>query len=53
MCYNCGCGNPSDDMGDAKNITEKTIKDAAGASNQSVLDAKKNMLQELKRQIES
>lgn len=53
MCYNCGCGIPDDDMGDPANITEKTITDAARASNQSVKDAKLNMLEELKKQLES
>lgn len=25
MCYNCGCGNPHDDMGHMHNITRKTL----------------------------
>ena len=32
MCYNCGCGKPDDDMGDPKNITDKTFEEAAKAS---------------------
>ena len=26
MCYNCGCQKPDDDMGNSKNITNKTLK---------------------------
>ena len=48
MCYNCGCGKPDDDMGDSKNITDKTFEEAAKASNQSPKDAKKNTLELLK-----
>ena len=51
MCYNCGCGVPNDDMGNPDNITEETVKKAAAASNQSVEEAKKNMLEELKKQL--
>lgn len=25
MCYNCGCQNPQDNMGDANNITNQTF----------------------------
>ena len=25
MCYNCGCFNPTDDMGSPDNITENTL----------------------------
>jgi hypothetical protein len=48
MCYNCGCGKPDDDMGDPKNITDKTFEEAAKASKQSLKDAKKNTLELLK-----
>lgn len=41
---------PDDNMGNPDNITEETIKKAASASNQSVEEAKKNMLEELKKQ---
>lgn len=51
MCYNCGCGMPNDDMGNKDNITEETIKKAAAASSQSVEEAKKNTLEELKKQL--
>lgn len=51
MCYNCGCGMPDDDMGDSNNITEEDIKKAAVASGQTVDDAKKNMLEMLKKQV--
>ena len=29
MCYNCGCGKLDDDMGNPKNITNKTFEEAA------------------------
>jgi len=48
MCYNCGCGKPGDDMGDPKNITDKTFEEAAKASKQSPKEAKKNTLELLK-----
>jgi hypothetical protein len=40
MCYNCGCGIPDDDHGNPKNITNKTFRDAAKASEQTIRDAK-------------
>ena len=51
MCYNCGCGEPSDDMGDPKNITNKTFEEAAKASGQSVEQAKKEALAMLQKQL--
>lgn len=51
MCYNCGCGMPDDDMGNTKNITNKTFDEAAKASNQSAQDAKKNTLELLKKEL--
>jgi len=48
MCYNCGCGKPDDDMGDPKNITDKTFEEAAKASKQSPKEAKKKTLELLK-----
>ena len=51
MCYNCGCGMPDDDMGDPKNITNKTFEEAAKASGQTVEQAKKETLELLKKQL--
>ena len=51
MCYNCGCGMPSDAMGSEKNITEKTFEEAAKAGGTSVEDAKKNVLEQLKKEV--
>jgi len=48
MCYNCGCGKPGDDMGDPKNITDKTFEEAAKASQQSPKEAKRKTLELLK-----
>lgn len=42
---------PNDDMGHPENITEETIKKAAEAEGQTVEDAKKNMLEMLKKQV--
>ena len=49
MCYNCGCGMPNNDMGNSKNITNKTFEEAAQAMNQSPKDAKKNARELLER----
>lgn len=51
MCYNCGCGMPDDDMGNPKNITNKTFEEAAKASGQTVEQAKKEALELLKKQL--
>jgi hypothetical protein len=42
MCYNCGCQMPNNDMGNPKNITNKTFEEAAEAMGQSVKESKKN-----------
>lgn len=42
MCYNCGCGMPNNDMGNAKNITTRTFDEAAKAMGQDVKTAKRN-----------
>jgi len=52
MCYNCGCGVPDYDMGNPKNITDKTFEEAAKAAGQSVEETKRNVLNELKKQLE-
>jgi len=33
MCLNCGCNMMSDDMGNPKNLTLKTLAEAAVAGN--------------------
>ncbi len=52
MCYNCGCGRLDDDMGDPKNITNKTFEEAAKASGQKAEEAKRNAYDALKKQFE-
>lgn len=42
MCYNCGCGMPDDDHGDARNITNATFEAAAEAVDQSAEEARSN-----------
>lgn len=57
MCYNCGCGMPDDDMGKGHlhegggSLTEEVWKHMAQQWNMSVEDAKKNVLEELKKQL--
>ncbi len=51
MCYNCGCQMSDNDMGDEKNITDKTFEDAAKAMGQSVEEAKKNTLEMLQQEV--
>ncbi|TSC88043.1 MAG: hypothetical protein G01um10147_274 [Microgenomates group bacterium Gr01-1014_7] len=42
---------PDDDMGDPKNITNKTFEEAAKASGQTVEQAKKEALKLLKKEL--
>jgi len=50
MCYNCGCGSPSDDHGkghmgvdpNGKSITDKTFEAAGNAFEMSTEESKKN-----------
>jgi len=51
MCYNCGCGMLDNDMGEPKNITNKTFEEAAKAAGQTLEEAKRNVLGELKKQL--
>jgi hypothetical protein len=52
MCYNCGCEMPNNDMGNPKNITDRTFEDAAKAAGQSVAEAKRNSLDLLKKLLD-
>jgi hypothetical protein len=49
VCYNCGRGMSDNDMGNPKNITEKTFQEAANAAGQSLEEAKQNTLELLER----
>jgi hypothetical protein len=40
MCYNCGCFNPQDDMGNSDNITEATLKKLAGQEDLNAFKAR-------------
>lgn len=51
MCYNCGCGNPNDDMGHPENITDATFAKAAAAEKQTAVEAKLNTLALLKQEL--
>ncbi|MGE5189344.1 MAG: hypothetical protein ACM3NF_04750 [Gemmatimonadota bacterium] len=52
MCYNCGCEMPDNDMGDSRNVTDKTFEEAAKAAGQSPEEAKRNVLELLKKVLE-
>jgi hypothetical protein len=43
MCMSCGCGEPHEDHGDARNITYSDLKKAADASKIPVKKAVKNI----------
>ncbi len=49
MCYTCGCGMPDADMGDPRNITNKTFEEAAKAAGETPEEAKRNALKLLKK----
>ena len=49
MRYNCGCEMPDNDMGNPKNITNKTFEEAANAAGQTTEEAKKNALELLQK----
>jgi len=51
MCYNCGCQMPDNDMGDPKNITDKTFEEAAKAADQAPEEAKRNTLELLQKTL--
>jgi hypothetical protein len=51
VCYNCGCKMPDNDMGNPKNITNKTFQEAAQAAEQSVEEAKRNALELLEQTL--
>ena len=52
MCYNCGCGKLDDNMGNPKNITNKTFEEAAKASGQKTEEGKRNTYEALKKEVE-
>ena len=51
MCYNCGCQMPDNDMGNPKNITNKTFNEASRAAGQSAEEARKNTLELLQQTL--
>jgi hypothetical protein len=53
MCYNCGCGNPVDDMGSENNITEHTFEHLAQLLHMSPSEAKLHVYHLLEKQKES
>lgn len=53
MCYNCGCGNKHDNMGDPQNITEETFINIANAMSLSLDEAKLLVYHSLEKQKEN
>lgn len=53
MCYNCGCGDPYDDMGKAENITEEKIQKATDAMGMKIDESKKNMIELLQKTMKT
>lgn len=51
MCYNCGCDNPDDDMGNPDNITNDTFEKASKAWGQTKTEAMKNTLKLLAKKV--
>lgn len=57
MCYNCGCGIPTDDMGKGilhkggGSLTEEDFQIMAQEWGMSVEEAKKNVFDMLKKQV--
>jgi transcription termination factor NusB len=51
MCYNCGCGNPHDDMGDIDNITVQTLYEFAMANNTKIEKIKIYVLNKLENEL--
>lgn len=46
---NCGCGMPDEDHGNPKNITTKTLQEAADANTQNLEQTKRNMMESLQK----
>lgn len=45
MCLSCGCGEPMESHGDARNITLARLEEAAQAANISPQDAARNIIE--------
>ncbi len=46
---NCGCGMPDEDHGNPKNITTKTLQEAADSNTQNLEETKRNMMESLQK----
>jgi hypothetical protein len=44
MCLSCGCGEPNDDHGDRRHITQYQLEQAAQAAQISPQEAAQNIL---------
>jgi hypothetical protein len=45
MCMNCGCGRPSDDKGNALNITAEELRAAARINGQSLRESAQHIVE--------
>lgn len=56
MCFNCGCDIPDDNMGKpdmaGASLTEKSFEQMATKWDMTVVEAKKNVLKLLKKQLD-
>lgn len=53
MCLDCGCGEPNDQHGDERHITLDDVRAAAEASEISLEEAKRNVIEGLSRTPQS
>lgn len=53
MSMNCGCGVPDDDHGNPKNITTKTLQEAADSNSQNFEETKQNIMESLQKKSTS
>lgn len=49
MCYNCGCGVPTDNMGDKNNITEGMLEEHAKSKKIDLSELKIDLLNKLEK----
>lgn len=53
MCLDCGCGEPNDQHGDDRHITLDDVRAAAEASEISLEEAKRNIIEGLSQPPQS
>ena len=48
MCLSCGCGEPDDNHGDSRHITQQMLEEAAAAAEITVEEAANNITEALR-----